>query len=115
MALRSRWWRIAAVIFVVGNAAAAIYHVAIGEMGAAAGHAGVAAGTVLLWLTVFSSRGMSEDTTGPQQIDSHLDHLQESLDAIALEVERVGEGQRFAQKVLESRRDAEKEGQQIKQ
>lgn len=107
MALRSGWWRIATAIFAVGNAVAAIYHVAIGEMGAAAGHAGVAAGTVLLWFTLRSHNSIPEDTTGPQQIDSHLDHLQQSLDAIALEVERLGEGQRFAQKVLEGRRDKE--------
>lgn len=108
MAMRSGWWRVAAMIFAVGNAAAAIYHVAIGEMGAAGGHAGVAAGTLLLWFTLRSHRSVPEYTAGPQQIDSHLDHLQQSLDAIALEVERVGEGQRFAQKVLEARRDSER-------
>ena len=106
MKWRSGWWRAAALIFAVGNVAAAIYHVAIGEAGQSVAHAGVAAGTFLLWLTVFSPKREPEYTAAPQQIDSHLDHLQQSLDAIALEVERVGEGQRFAQKVLEDRRAA---------
>ena len=109
MAERSQWWRAAAVIFVVGNLASAIYHVAIGEMGPAAGHAGVAVGTIVFWLTVFSRRNEPEYTAAPQQIDSQLDHLQQSVDAIALEVERLGEGQRFAQKILQARLVGEKE------
>ena len=109
MAERSRWWRIAAAVFVVGNVAAAIYHVAIGETGAAAGHAGVAVGTVMFWLTVFSRKNEPEHASAPPQIDSQLDHLQHSVDAIALEVERLGEGQRFAQKILQTKLAGEKE------
>ena len=109
MALRRGWVRAVTVIFAVGNVAGAIYHMAIGEMGAAVGHAAVAAGAILLWLTVFSPRDVAVPAAGDQQIDSHLDHLQQSLDAIALEVERVGEGQRFAQKILETRRGDENE------
>ena len=113
MSGRSRWWRVGAIVFVVGNVAGVIYHVVIGEMGAAMGHAGVAAGTVVLWQTVFSRKSGREDevttTADPQEIDSHLDHLEKSVDAIALEVERLGEGQRFAQKILEGRRVSERE------
>ena len=112
MAEPGRWWRIAAAVFVVGNVASAVYHAAIGEMGQAMGHTGVAAGTVVFWLTVFSRKREPEYAAGPQQIDSHLDHLQQSVDAIALEVERLGEGQRFAQKILQTKLAAEKEAQQ---
>ena len=101
--------RAAAVIFIVGNAAAAVYHVAIGEVSAATAHAGLAVGSLLLWLTVSSRKSEPEYTADPQRIDSQLDHLQQSVDAIALEVERLGEGQRFAVKVLEARRAGEKE------
>ena len=112
MAERRRWWRIAAAIFVVGNVASAIYHVAVGEMGQAAGHAGLAVGTVVFWLTVFSRKAEPDQTAAPQQIDSQIDHLQQSVDAIALEVERLGEGQRCAQKILQARLAAEKEAHQ---
>src|SRR5688500_3636902 len=113
MSGRSRWWRVGAIVFVVGNVAGAIYHIVIGEMGAAMGHSGVAAGTVLLWQTVFSRKREDEvtSTADTQEIDSHLDHLERSVDAIAIEVERLGEGQRFAQKILEARRVGEEESQ----
>lgn len=109
MAERSHWWGVAAVIFIVGNVASAIYHVAIGETAAAAGHTGVAVGTLLFWQAVFSRKGEPESTAAPRQLDSRLDHLQHSVDTIALEVERLGEGQRFAQKILQSRLAGEKE------
>ncbi len=100
------------MIFVAGNVASAIYHVAIGETGAAAGHTGLAVGTVVLWLTTSYRKSKPEYSDGPLPIDSHLDHLQRTLDGIALDVERLGEGQRFAQKVLEGRGVAEKEPRQ---
>jgi hypothetical protein len=104
MALRSRWWRIGALVFGVGNVAGMIYHIGIGEMGAAIGHAGAVAGTMALWLTVFSRGGEPEPVLAESpQLDAHLDNLQRSVDAIAIEVERVGEAQRFAQKILEGR------------
>lgn len=112
VAVRGLWWRAAAVIFVVGNAGSAIYHVAIGEMGAAAGHMGLAVGAVVLWLTTFHRKTSPEVGDDPLPIDSHLDHLQRTLDGIALEVERLGEGQRFAQKILEARRVGEMEPRQ---
>jgi hypothetical protein len=112
MAEPGRWWRIAVAVFVIGNVASAVYHAAVGEFGPAAGHAGVAAGTIVFWMTVFSRKREPEYTADSQQIDSQIDHLQQSVDAIALEVERLGEGQRFAQKILQTRLDAEKEAHQ---
>ena len=109
MAERSRWWGVVVATFVVGNLASAIYHAVIGEGGPATVHTGVAAGTILLWYTVFSRRNEPESTARLEEVDSHLDHIQHSLDTIALEVERLGEGQRYAQKVLEARRAGEKE------
>ena len=37
--------------------------------------------------------------------DERLEHLQESVDAIALEVERIAEAQRFSAKLLAKRAD----------
>ena len=38
--------------------------------------------------------------------DDRLEHLQESVDAIAIEVERIAEAQRFTTKLLAERADA---------
>ena len=105
MADYSRWWRFGTFMFGVGNVVGAIYHVAIGEMTPAIVHAGVAAVSFVIWQTVFSRRTDSEPVAeAVPEIDSQIDNLQRAVDAIALEVERVGEGQRFAQKILEERR-----------
>jgi len=105
----SRWWRVGTLLFGVANIVGAIYHVAIGEMTPAMIHGGVAAGSFLLWMTVFSRPGEAQVTADMPEMESHIDNLQRSVDAIALEVERIGEGQRFAQKILEDRRVAEHE------
>ena len=38
-----------------------------------------------------------------QRIDARLSEMQQSLDAVAVEVERISEGQRFATKLLTER------------
>ena len=38
--------------------------------------------------------------------DERLEHLQQSVDAIAIEVERIAEGQRYTVKLLAERADA---------
>ena len=40
---------------------------------------------------------------GLQRIESRLSEMQQSLDAVAIEVERISEGQRFATKLLSER------------
>ncbi len=40
------------------------------------------------------------------QSDDRLEHLQQSVDAIAIEVERIAEAQRFSAKLLAERSDA---------
>jgi len=39
----------------------------------------------------------------PAQHDDRLEHLQQSVDAIAVEVERIAEAQRFSAKLLSER------------
>ena len=57
----------------------------------------------LVWLKL----GRRETATLPsdvvQRIDSRLSEVQQSLDAVAVEVERISEGQRFATKLLTER------------
>lgn len=63
-------------------------------------------GTILLisLITAFVRRRKSiEPTQGLQRLESRLTEMQQSLDAVAIEVERISEGQRFATKLLSER------------
>ena len=48
-------------------------------------------------------RTRQQELTGAQQGDRQLEYLQQSVDAIALEVERIAEAQRFSTKLLAER------------
>ena len=52
--------------------------------------------------TVFLVRRTSR-LPHPRQDDERLEHLQQSVDAIAIEVERIAEAQRFSAKLLAER------------
>ena len=95
-----KFWRIALTVSVIVNVFGGIWGLASREMLHAAGHAVLLAGTLVLWQAIFGRRDDDVEAPTPQ-LDLHLDHLQQSVDAIALEVERIGEAQRFATKVLE--------------
>ncbi len=42
----------------------------------------------------------------PSEVSAHLAHLNQAVDAIAVEVERISEGQRFTTRLLSEQRDA---------
>jgi hypothetical protein len=42
----------------------------------------------------------------PTEVSTQLAHLNQAVDAIALEVERISEGQRFTTRLLSEQRDA---------
>ena len=102
----SRGWRIFARVFVGINIAGFIFAMRDGEGAHAAGH------LVLLFMgitayLVWRYAGSIASTPDPVQVidpaNEVLDRLQQSVDKIALEVERVGESQRYHAKVLEKR------------
>lgn len=99
-----RIWRIAAAIYVFINVGGAIFAVAQGE----GMHAGVHVALLLVgiggWFAWRAARGGEpQNLIADEKSSQHLDHLQESLDTIALNVERIGESQRYARKILEQR------------
>lgn len=96
----SKFWRVALTISVIVNVFGGIWALVTREMMHAAGHAVLLAATLAVWQGI-SGRQDEEDVPASPQLDLHLDHLQQSVDAIALEVERIGEAQRFATKVLQ--------------
>lgn len=95
-----KFWRVALTISVIVNVFGGIWALVTREMMHAAGHAVLLAATLAVWQGIFA-RGDDEVVAAAPQLDLHLDHLQQSVDAIALEVERIGEAQRFATKVLQ--------------
>jgi hypothetical protein len=50
----------------------------------------------------------STDLQARRRFTPSLDHLQQSPDAIAVEVERIGEGQRFINKLQQDKVDAKR-------
>jgi hypothetical protein len=112
MTRRSRVWPIvallAAVIFILVNLGGGIYAAAQGEPL----HAGIHAALLLLggyaaWR--FAPRreagghwrwgALASPAASPEFTD-RLTHLEQSVDAVAVEVERIGEGQRFVTRLI---------------
>ena len=100
MTRRSKLWRFAAAVYVFINAAGAIY-------------AGAEAEEMHMMLHVFlllvglagyvgwraARRGAPQDQPHAQLAEQRIEYLQQSVDALALELERVGEAQRFSDKL----------------
>jgi hypothetical protein len=116
MTRRAKLWRAGAVLFGIINLAGMGFALAMDEMMHAMGHAFllfVGLGAYLLWKAVTTwamppsgdqfSQASPLPSSGrnptPQLGDQRIDYLQRSIDALALEVERIGEAQRFKDKV----------------
>ena len=109
MTRRSRIWRLVAVLFTVVNVGGAAFAAFSGEWSHAAAHVALLAATYVVWQLL--SRRQERELPDALRAEERLDRLQQSLDAIAIDVERVGEAQRYAAKVLAERaRNAPPEG-----
>jgi hypothetical protein len=94
MTLRSRIWLAAAALFIFINMAGAVMAAAEGELL----HAGVHVGLLLVGVYYAGRIWRREGSVIPvpgSDLTDRLTHLEESVDAVAIEVERIGEGQRF--------------------
>lgn len=106
MTRRSILWRVGAAIFTFVNVAGAVYAYSMGEAPHATVHIlllALGASGYLIWL--LASRARRQNATPAQLPDGRLDYLQQSVDAIALEVERIGEAQRFNEKLRGEKRE----------
>ena len=106
----SKLWRIAAGAFVVINLAGAGFAIAMGETTHTAGHAILLLAGYLVWRVAPWGRRQDVAAAPPAIPPEKLEYLQQSVDAIALEVERIGEAQRFSEKIRANEGEASPPG-----
>jgi hypothetical protein len=92
-------WRAAAAAFVLINLGGMVWAIAMGEPSHGLVHVALLFGGYLGWKYV--SRGRKADALASDQpVDPRsIEYLQQSIDAVAVEVERIGEAQRFQEKL----------------
>lgn len=88
-------WLVTAVLFTIGNLGFAVYAGVMGESMHSGAH------VALMLVGAYFTHRLLPSTVRQEQpsvplADGRLDYLQQSVDAVALEVERIGEAQRFA-------------------
>ncbi len=106
MARRSRLWWVAASIFSVFNFGGAGAAIMLGEGMHALTHVGLGIlGGLAAW--GLASRTQRPDVQQSQLTEARLEQLQQSVDAIAIEVERIGEAQRFSAKLRQAPTEAQ--------
>ena len=67
---------------------------------------GMLLGAFSAWLRYLTARRARADRAGVEQLTGEIRALRVTLDAVAIEVERLGEGQRFATQLLRERSDS---------
>lgn len=104
-----------AALFTLINIGGAVYAGLMGEVRHAGLHVVLAAvGLYLVGIVSVRRRlghapRLAAAGTASPELSSRLSNLERSLDAIAVEVERVGEGQRFMSRLFSERREKEEE------
>jgi len=91
-------WRVAAMVFTTVNLVGLGMAAAAGEEMHSALHVVLSlAGAAAVW--ALGRRHAHVDTARAELAEARLEQLQQSIDAVALEVERIGEAQRFHAKL----------------
>ena len=109
MVRRVTLWKVAAALFTLGNLAGALYAAVLREPE----HAGVHVVLTLLgayWMWRLAARTAPQEMRSVSPADERIEQLQQSVDAVALEVERVGEAQRFSDKLQKERAEQRRPG-----
>lgn len=108
----SRLWKWVAWIYLFINAGGALYAANEGEEAHMVTHVVL----LLIGLAAYSGwklarRGAPQQVADTRLAEEKIAYLQQSVDAMALELERVGEAQRFADKLRLQRSEAQKKDQ----
>ena len=92
-------WKVLAALFALINAGGVLYALRFGEWTHAIVHFGLLFVVFVGWQIVAANRREGDQAMiGGGELE-RLDSLQNAVDSIALEVERIAEGQRFMAKV----------------
>ena len=98
MTIRTGAWKVVAALFTVINLIGIGMAVAVREGPHAGVHVALAlVGMYFTWR--LGGRASPNSQSDAQLSDDRLEQLQQSIDAVALEVERIGEAQRFSAKL----------------
>ena len=98
-------WKVAAIVFTVVNLVGLGMAMAAQEQMHSGIHVALSVlGAFALWR--LSNRREREESAGAALSDPRLEALQQSVDAVALEVERIGEAQRFQTKLQTERNES---------
>jgi hypothetical protein len=108
-----------AALFTLVNIGGGVYAGMMGEVRHAGLHVVLAlVGAYVTWLVAVRRRDDGLATArlpgaagAPSELSARLSNLEQSLDAIAVEVERVGEGQRFVTRLFTQRREGKHDGE----
>lgn len=106
----SKFWRVVAAVFVFVNVAGAGYAVAMREPMHALVHVLALAVGYIAWSMAPWQRRRTPTPVGLPE--ARIDYLQQSVDAVALEVERLGEAQRYAEKLRAERGETSPTGKE---
>ena len=102
---RAKLWLVAASLFTLANLGGAGMAAVAGEGLHTAAHVALLLlGTYFVWR--LAPRVRRQQMLAEEEADPRLERLQQTLDAIGLEVERIGEAQRFTTKLMAERADA---------
>ena len=100
-----RLWRAAAAAFIAINLAGGFYAVYVDEPMHATVHAVLLVVGIVVYSLIRGRPGSADATAAamPQETAERLKHLEASVDALAIGVERVGEAQRYQTKILDEK------------
>jgi len=101
----SKRWLVAGTIYMFINVGGAGFALAQGEMMHGMIHVALAVAGALAWLVVTRRRKTSLAAAQPPELDAKLEYLQQSVDAVALEIERIGEAQRYESKLRAQKKE----------
>ena len=103
---RAKLWFVVASLFTLINLGGAVVAAVTGGVLHTAAHVGLSLlGAYFVWRLAPRAR-QREEMLAEQEAVPRLERLQQSLDAIGLEVERIGEAQRFTTKIVAERAHA---------
>lgn len=100
MTRRTMIWLGAGVLFTLGNLLGAGLAAVQGELVHASIHIGLLLlGAIIVWALIPRSPRVA-GTSPPRELADRLTQLEQSVDAVAIEVERIGEGQRHITRIF---------------